>query len=108
VVLDEGYSVHSMTATLRAPDSDSEQQSRFLTLGSKAHVRHEPRFEVLHDTVKASHGATTTMIDEDCLYYLKSRGIPEQEAKYLCIEGFCQDFLSNMSSQALATMRNMR
>lgn len=107
VVADDGHATHNMTAVLGAHGTESRQQSAFLTLGSRAHVRHEPRFEILHDTVQAAHGATTAMFDEEALFYLKSRGVPYREAKSLCIEGFCRDFLSHMSAQEIAILRNM-
>lgn len=87
-----------------AQQTQAYQLNRHLLLGRGAVANSKPHLEIFADDVKASHGATTTQINPDHLFYLKSRGLSEQEAKQLLIEGFCKeilDLIPTFSSHAL-------
>ncbi|MBQ5468403.1 MAG: SufD family Fe-S cluster assembly protein, partial [Oscillospiraceae bacterium] len=52
------------------------------------HVETTPQLEIYADDVKCSHGATTGRLDEDALFYMRTRGVPEAEAKVLQMISF--------------------
>jgi len=80
-----------------AARAESHQLSRFLTLSDQARTVNEPQLQVFADDVKASHGATAGQIDEDMLWYMRTRGLPAPLARKLCIEGFCEEVLEHFS-----------
>jgi len=74
-------------------DKSAQQTNSFLTekvllLSPKAQAHAIPNLEIEADDVKCSHAAVVTTIDEEQLFYLMSRGIPESEAKKLIAAGF--------------------
>jgi Fe-S cluster assembly protein SufD len=71
-----------------AHQTDAYQTVRNLILDERAEADSMPGLEILADEVKCSHGATTGQIDEEELFYLLARGIPEKQAKQLVVAGF--------------------
>ena len=71
------------------------QLNKNLLLNKKAKVFSKPKLDIHSDDVVCSHGATIGNVDEDALYYLKSRGIEEQMAKGLIIKGFLKSVFEN-------------
>ncbi len=71
-----------------AQKTDGYQANRNLVLSRKARADSIPGLEILADDVRCTHGATVGKIDQDQVFYLKSRGIPEKEAERLIVEGF--------------------
>lgn len=80
-----------------AQKSDAFQLNNNLVLSNRAHADSKPNLEIFADDVKASHGATIGKLDEDELFYLKSRGFSNVEAKQLLISGFCREVLDDMT-----------
>lgn len=70
--------------------SDSYQQSHTLLLNPGARADAIPGLEILANDVRCTHSATTGPIDEDQLFYIRSRGIAEDFAKKLIVEGFLE------------------
>jgi len=68
--------------------SDSFVTQNFMLLDENAEAEAIPSLEIEADEVKASHSATVAPLDENKIFYLKSRGIPESEARKLIIESF--------------------
>jgi Fe-S cluster assembly protein SufD len=68
--------------------TDSAQQSRNLLLSDKATVDTKPQLEIFADDVKCAHGATVGQLDADQLFYLRTRGLPEQAARNLLTYAF--------------------
>ena len=68
--------------------TDGYQANRNLVLSKDARADSIPGLEILADDVRCTHGATVGKIDEDQLFYLYSRGIPEKEAEELIVMGF--------------------
>lgn len=68
--------------------TDGYQANRNLVLSKGARADSIPGLEILADDVRCTHGATVGKIDEDQLFYLYSRGIPEKEAEQLIVTGF--------------------
>ncbi|HEX7555759.1 MAG TPA: SufD family Fe-S cluster assembly protein, partial [Leptolinea sp.] len=71
-----------------AQKTDGYQANRNLILSSKAHADSLPGLEILADDVRCTHGATVGKIDQNEIFYLLSRGIPQKEAERLIVEGF--------------------
>ena len=71
-----------------AQNTDSFLSMKVLLLDKQSGATAEPELEILANQVKASHAASVGKIDEDQLFYLKSRGIEEKEAKNIIIKGF--------------------
>lgn len=59
-----------------------------LVLDTEVTTRVIPSLEIMEDAVKSGHGATVSPIAKDQIYYLESRGIPQEEAEKLIIDGF--------------------
>lgn len=68
--------------------TNANQLSQSLLLSGEARVDTKPELEIFADDVKCSHGATIGDLDEDQLFYLEARGIPQAEARAMLIEGF--------------------
>jgi Fe-S cluster assembly protein SufD len=72
----------------KAIKTDGYQANRNLVLGSQARADSIPGLEILADDVRCTHGATVGKIDPEQIFYLRSRGIPDSDAKRLIVEGF--------------------
>ncbi|MBI3237090.1 MAG: SufD family Fe-S cluster assembly protein [Chlamydiales bacterium] len=75
---------------------EAYQLNQNLLLSDTGVVNSKPNLEIFADDVKASHGVTVAQLDPQLLFYLKTRGVSETEAKKLLILGFCKDILSEM------------
>jgi Fe-S cluster assembly protein SufD len=71
-----------------AQKTDGYQANRNLILSPNARADSIPGLEILADDVRCTHGATVGRLEQEPLFYLESRGIPEQEAERLIVEGF--------------------
>ncbi len=71
-----------------AQKTDGYQANRNLILSPEARANSIPGLEILADDVRCTHGATVGKLEQEPLFYLKSRGIPEKEAERLIVEGF--------------------
>ena len=79
-----------------AQKTDAYQLSKALILNDKSEFDAKPELEIYADDVKCSHGSTSGSIDFDSIHYLKSRGIPEQEAIKMLINGFLNEVLEKL------------
>jgi Fe-S cluster assembly protein SufD len=86
---------------LGADGTDSEQSNDNLLLSRQADVNTMPRLEILADEVSCQHGATVGQLDETALYYLRSRGIPKEEASRLLINGFADQMMDDLESDVI-------
>ncbi len=80
-----------ITVRKGAVGSDSRQTAKALLLSPRAEADLKPELEILADDVKCAHGAAVGDLDADSLFYLRSRGIPEGEARALLVQAFLQD-----------------
>ncbi len=71
-----------------AQKTDGYQLANTLLLSDKAEMNTKPELEIYADDVKCSHGSTTGQLDETPLFYLRSRGLNEAEARMLLIQAF--------------------
>ncbi len=79
-----------------AQKTDGHQMNRTLLLSERAKADAKPELEIYADDVKCSHGATTGELDEDALFYLRSRGLPLAEAKALLVEAFINEAIDEV------------
>jgi len=89
---------------LVAPDSQRTaafQTNKNLLLTDKAHVTTKPFLEIYADDVQCSHGATVGQLDEEALYYLRTRGIGEATANRLLMFAFANEIVQNVEIEAL-------
>lgn len=84
-----------------AQKTEAYQVNRNVCMSSKAKMYTKPQLEIYADDVKCSHGASTGQMDDVALFYLRSRGIPEQEAKMLLMYAFVNDVIENVRIEAL-------
>lgn len=84
-----------------AQKSDAEQINKNLLLSEQATIHTKPELEILHDDVKCTHGAAVGQIDEDQLFYLRSRGIQEKKAHVLLTQGFAREITDRIKMKAL-------
>src|SRR5438270_5410768 len=77
--------------------TDAYQKVRNLLLSDDAEANSMPGLEILADNVKCSHGATSGQVDEEEMFYLLSRGIPEIVAKQLVVAGFLDEVIGRLS-----------
>jgi Fe-S cluster assembly protein SufD len=71
-----------------AQKTDGYQANRNLILDEGAHADSIPGLEILADDVRCTHGATVGKLEQEPLFYLKSRGIPQNDAERIVVEGF--------------------
>jgi Fe-S cluster assembly protein SufD len=79
-----------------AHGSDGRQLIRGLILSPRAEIDAKPELEILNDDVKCSHGTALGDLDAGAIFYLRSRGIPEFEARRLLVEAFLGKLLSRV------------
>jgi Fe-S cluster assembly protein SufD len=84
-----------------AQHTDAELSNHNLMLSRSAEVDTKPQLEIFADDVKCSHGTTVGELDSDMLFYLRSRGIPQDKAVRMLCQGFAQDVLNGFETEAL-------
>ena len=84
-----------------AVKTDSAQSNANLLLSGRAEVDTKPELEIYNDDVKCAHGATIGQLDENQLFYLKSRGLAHEEARQLLTFAFADEVLTGIAVPAL-------
>lgn len=79
-----------------AQKTDAFQLNQNLLLGEECRADAEPNLEIFADDVKASHGATTGALDEETLFYMKARGISEEQGSKILVQGFLKEIFDEM------------
>lgn len=85
-----------------AQKTDADQSSRNLLLSRGAEIDTKPQLEIHADDVKCSHGSTIGQLEEDALFYLRSRAIDLARARELLTFGFAREILTGLPVPALA------
>ncbi|MCH7763729.1 MAG: Fe-S cluster assembly protein SufD [Candidatus Marinimicrobia bacterium] len=86
--------------------TDSSQTNKNLLLSQSASMHSNPQLEIHADDVRCSHGSTTGQLNEEALYYLRSRGIDTATAQKLMVEGFASDVFAHIKNKALSAYLN--
>lgn len=84
-----------------AQKTDGKQSSNALLLSPRAEFDAKPELEIYADDVVCGHGATAGDLDHDHMFYLRSRGIPEAEAKKLLVEAFASEAFDTVENEQL-------
>lgn len=79
-----------------ADKADSSQTAKALLLGERAEADLKPELEIFADDVKCAHGAAVGDIDPDALFYLRARGLPEDEARAALLRAFVEDAMDTL------------
>ena len=82
-----------------AQKTDAKQMNRNLLLSSRAEVDAKPQLEIYADDVKCAHGATVGQLDPMELFYLRSRGLDEHDARQLLIHAFANDLVDRVADE---------
>jgi Fe-S cluster assembly protein SufD len=80
-----------------AQKTDGHQSCRTLLLSDRAEIDTKPELEIYADDVKCSHGATVGELEQDALFYLQTRGIPESAARRMLVEAFLGDVIETIA-----------
>ena len=84
-----------------AQQTDSEQSNQNLLLSRDAEVDTKPQLEIYADDVKCAHGVTVGQLDENAVFYLRARGVGEDEARKMLTLAFAADVLAKIELPAL-------
>ncbi|MET0445438.1 MAG: SufD family Fe-S cluster assembly protein, partial [Pseudorhodoplanes sp.] len=84
-----------------AQKTDGKMMAKALLLSEGAEADAKPELEIFADDVVCGHGATAGALDDDLLFYLKARGIPQKEAEALMIEAFIGEVVEAIQIEAL-------
>lgn len=84
-----------------ADGSDASLSNKNLLLSPLAEIDTKPELEIYADEVKAAHGATVGQLDERALFYLRSRGLPQAEARALLTAAFCRAVFTALPNETL-------
>ena len=82
-----------------AQKTDGFQMSNALLLSEKTEMDTKPELEIYADDVKCSHGSTTGQLDEEPLFYLRSRGLSESEARQLLVQAFVDEVADEITDE---------
>lgn len=85
-----------------AQKTDGYQISQSLLLDDDAQFLAKPELEIYADDVACSHGSTSGAIDEEALFYLRARGVPESEAQGLLVLAFLAEAIDEIEDEAIA------
>lgn len=84
-----------------AHGTDAEQSNKNLLLSNDARVDTKPQLEIFNDDVKCSHGATVGQLEDEELFYLLTRGLPESLARNLLTYGFAEEVINKITIEAI-------
>ena len=81
---------------LDAQKTDAKQTNKALLLSEDAQINTKPELEIFADDVKCTHGATVGQLDDEALFYLRSRGLSKEQSRNLLIHAFASDLLNRI------------
>jgi Fe-S cluster assembly protein SufD len=84
-----------------AQKTDAKQTNRNLLLSRDAQIDTKPQLEIYADDVKCTHGATIGQVDEEAVFYLRSRGIPETDARRLLLVAFAEESMERIQDETV-------
>jgi Fe-S cluster assembly protein SufD len=91
----------AITVAAGADGADANLSNKNLLLSPHAEIDTQPVLEIYADEVKAAHGATVGKLDEQAMFYLRTRGLPPDAARHLLIAAFCGTALSDVAPPVL-------
>ena len=91
-----------------ADETEARQSNANILLSAGAEIDTKPELEIYADEVVASHGATVGQLDELAVFYLRSRGLGEQEARQMLTTAFCQSVSDKLADPVLGGVISQR
>lgn len=82
--------------------TNAAQLNRNLLLSPKARINTKPELQITADNVKCSHGATVSQLEADEIFYLRSRGLNEYDARHLLIDAFAKEIIDHIPFVSLS------
>ena len=103
LVSDKGRAVFNglINVAQHAIKTDGQMTNNNLLMGKLAEVDTKPQLEIYADDVKCSHGATVGRIDDEQMFYLRSRGINQQDAQQMIIYAFAAELTEALRDEGL-------
>jgi len=91
-----------------ADGSNADLSNKNLLLNEGAEIDTQPVLEIHADEVQAAHGATVGQLDENALFYLRSRGVPAEAARALLTAAFCRETVAVIEDESVRAMLEVR
>lgn len=91
-----------------AQKTNAFQENKSILLTATATMNAKPELEIYADDVKCSHGATTGQLDREAMFYLRSRGIPEKQARGMLLHAFARDVIDQIKIEPLRELLDRR
>ncbi len=103
IIDDKGKAVFNGKILVRrdAQKTNAFQTNRNILLTDEATINTKPTLEIYADDVKCSHGATVGQLDQEAMFYMRSRGISEENARMLLMYAFADEVITKISIEAL-------
>ncbi len=103
IVSDRAHTVFNgkVFVTKEAQLTDATQLNRNLMLSPKARVDTKPELQITADNVKCAHGATVSQLEAEEIFYLRSRGLSEDDANQLLIDAFAAEIVDRLPLESL-------
>lgn len=110
VASDSGRAVFNTAVCVHpgADGTEARQSNANILLSARAEIDTKPELEIYADEVVASHGATVGQLDELAVFYLRSRGLGEQDARQLLTTAFCKSVSDKLSDPQLGEVISQR
>jgi Fe-S cluster assembly protein SufD len=98
ILMDQARAVFNGKIVVRidAQKTDAKQTNKALLLSDDASINTKPQLEIFANDVKCTHGAAIGQLDEDAVFYLRSRGLSFEEARAMLIHAFASDILNRV------------
>jgi Fe-S cluster assembly protein SufD len=105
IVSDRAHAIFNgkVFVTKEAQLTDATQLNRNLLLSPKARVDTKPELQITADNVKCAHGATVSQLEAEEIFYLRSRGLSEDDANQLLIDAFAAEIIDRLPLESLRT-----
>jgi len=97
----KGVFYSKSTIKKHSSNSEAHQNNSNLILSPNSIVHSNPQLMIYNDDVQCSHGSTTGKIDDDALFYLRSRGITIDNAKQILLNAFLNDIIDNIKNEKI-------
>jgi Fe-S cluster assembly protein SufD len=106
IMMDKSVAVFNgkIMVHLDAQKTSAYQRNQNILLSDEATVNTKPQLEIFADDVKCTHGATIGQLDEEPMFYLRSRGIPEDVARKMLLNAFADDIAEKIKIPALVKL----
>jgi Fe-S cluster assembly protein SufD len=103
ILADRAHGVFNGKIIVRpdAQKTDAKQTNRALLLSEDAQINTKPQLEIFANDVKCTHGAAVGQLDDEALFYIRSRGLSEAHARQLLIHAFAADVLTRLPLESI-------